>query len=52
VDFGNDQMVNLLLRAGADAKVRGKAGETPLSQAKRYRYSHIQAALEKTGARE
>ena len=52
VDFGDDRMVNLLLRAGADAKVRSKAGETPLSQAKRYRYPHIQAALETAGARD
>jgi ankyrin repeat protein len=52
VDFGDDRMVNLLLKAGADPKLRTKAGETPLSQAKRYHYAHIEAALEKAGARE
>jgi ankyrin repeat protein len=52
VDFGDDRMVNLLLKAGADPTLRTKAGETPLSQAKRYHYAHIEAALEKAGARE
>ena len=52
VDFGDDRMVNLLLSAGADPKAHAKTGETPLSQAKRYKYPHIQAALEKAGARE
>jgi ankyrin repeat protein len=52
VDFGDDRMVNLLLRSGADAKAHAKTGETPLSQAKRYKYPSIQAALEKAGARE
>jgi ankyrin repeat protein len=47
VDFGDDSMVKLLLKAGADPKVRAKAGETALSQAKRYKYPHIQSALEK-----
>ena len=51
VDFGDDRMVNLLLKAGADPTLRTKAGETPLSQAKRYHYAHIEAALEKAGAR-
>ena len=49
---GDDRMVNLLLRSGADPKVRNKAGETALSQAKRFQYPHIQTALEKAGARE
>jgi ankyrin repeat protein len=52
VDFGDDRMVSLLLKAGADPTLRTKAGETPLSQARRYHYPHIQAALEKAGARE
>jgi len=52
VDFGDDRMVNLLLKAGADAKVKSKAGETALAQAKRFKYTHIQAALEKGGAKE
>ncbi len=52
VDFGDDRMVNVLLRAGADPKVRAKAGETALSQAKRYQYPHIQATLERAGARD
>jgi len=52
VDYGDDRMVKLLLRAGADPKVRTKAGETALSQAKRYKYPHIQTALERAGARD
>jgi ankyrin repeat protein len=52
VDFGDDRLVNLLLRTGADAKTHAEAGETALSQARRYRYPYIQAALEKAGARE
>jgi ankyrin repeat protein len=52
IDFGDDRMVNLLLRAGADPKVRTKGGETALSQAKRYQYPHIQTALERAGAPE
>jgi ankyrin repeat protein len=52
VDFGDDRMVKLLLRAGADSKVRAKAGETALSQARRYQYPHIQTALENAGARD
>jgi ankyrin repeat protein len=52
VDFGNGRMVNLLLRDGADPKVRTRAGETALSQAKWFQYPHIRSALEKAGARE
>ena len=52
VDFGDDRMVNALLKAGADAKFKSKSGETALAQAKRFRYAHIQAALEKGGAKE
>jgi len=52
VDFGDDRMVNLRLKAGAGARVKRKAGETALAQAKRFKYSHIQAALEKGGAKE
>jgi ankyrin repeat protein len=47
VDFGDDSMVKLLLKSGADPKVRSKTGETALSQAKRYKYPHLQTALEK-----
>ncbi len=52
VDFGDDRMVKLLLKAGADPKMRAKTGETALSQAKRFRYPYIQTALEAAGARE
>jgi ankyrin repeat protein len=52
VDYGDDRMVRLLLRAGANPKLRTRTGETALSQAKRYRYPYIQAALEGAGARE
>ena len=52
IDFGDDRMVKLLLASGADPKVRTKAGETALSQARRFQYPHIQAALEKAGVRE
>ena len=51
VDFGDDRMVNLLLKAGADPALKSKAGETALSQARRFKYAHIQAALEKGGAK-
>src|SRR5206468_4827474 len=33
VDWNNDDEVNLLLRAGADAKARNRYGATPLSEA-------------------
>jgi ankyrin repeat protein len=46
VDFGDDRMVKLLLRAGANPKIRAKTGETALEQAKRFKYAHIQTALE------
>ena len=52
VDFGDDRMVQLLLKAGADSKVKSKSGDTALSQARRFKYGQIQAALEKGGARE
>ena len=51
VDFGDERMVNLLLRSGADPKARAKTGETPLSQAKRYKYPHIRAVLSEKGVK-
>lgn len=52
VDFGDDRMVKLLLHAGADPKAHAKTGETALSQAKRYKYPHIQTALETSGSQQ
>ncbi len=52
MDYGDARMVNLLLKAGADPQVRTKTGETALTQSKKYQYSHIEAALQKAGARE
>lgn len=52
VDFGDDRMVKLLLQAGADPNIHAKTGETALSQAKRYKYPHIQTALETPGSQQ
>ena len=50
IDYGDDRMVKLLLNAGARADAKGKNGETPLSQAKRLGFPHIQSALATPGA--
>ena len=52
VDFGDDRMVELLLRSSANPKVRAKGGETALSQARRYQYADIRTMPEKAGALE
>jgi hypothetical protein len=44
-------MVKILLHAGADPKIRAKTGENALDQAKRFKYAHIQTALETADAR-
>jgi ankyrin repeat protein len=52
VDFGDSRMVDLLLSAGANPNLRNKQGKTALGQAKAYRFSYIEASLERAGARE
>ena len=45
-------MVKALLAGGANARVKAKTGETALSQAKKFGYSYIQAALVGSGVKE
>jgi ankyrin repeat protein len=46
IDFGDTEMVELLLRAGADPRARGKTGKTALRLARELRYPDIVRALE------
>jgi ankyrin repeat protein len=45
INFGDDRMVKLLLKAGANPAIKAKSGETALSQAKRYHHTNLVAAL-------
>ena len=45
VDFGDTEMVTLLLRAGANTKVRSKAQQTPEQLAQLYGHSDIARVL-------
>ena len=38
-DQGNDEAVNLLLKAGANTNIKDVKGETPLEKAKKYEYT-------------
>jgi ankyrin repeat protein len=50
IDFGDSQTATTLLKAGADPSIKGKKGETALTQARDYPY--ISAALEQAGAKQ
>jgi ankyrin repeat protein len=52
MDFGDTRMIELLLRSGADVKLRTKDGQTPLALAKKYGNTELQKALERAGALE
>jgi ankyrin repeat protein len=45
IDFGNTEVLKALLSAGADKRIRNFEGRTPLAQARRYKLSHLEAAL-------
>jgi ankyrin repeat protein len=46
IDFGDDEVLKALLKAGADKSIRNYEGRTPLAQAKHYRHAHLEAALQ------
>ena len=50
MDFGDTRMLELLLRSGADVKLRTKDGLTALALAKKYGNTELQKALERAGA--
>ena len=45
IDFGDEEVLKALLKAGADKTIRNYEGRTPLAQAKHYKHSHLEAAL-------
>jgi ankyrin repeat protein len=45
IDFGDDEVLKALLKAGADKTIRNSEGRTPLAQAKHYKHSNLEAAL-------
>jgi ankyrin repeat protein len=45
IDFGDSQMIDLLLKAGARADMRTKEGATALDLARRYNHTHLIARL-------
>jgi ankyrin repeat protein len=49
VDFGDTEIVESLLKAGADPKIGDKDGKTPLAHAREY--PQLRAALESAGAK-
>ena len=50
IDFGGDaEIIDALLKAGADPKIGDKEGKTPLAHAGKYPY--LRAALEAAGAK-
>ncbi len=52
IDYGSTEMVDLLLAAGADTKMRTKEGLTALGLAKKYGHTDIQRVLKRVGAAE
>lgn len=52
IDHGGTEMVELLLKSGADTKMRAKGGLTALGLAKKYGHTGIQRVLERAGASE
>jgi ankyrin repeat protein len=49
LDFGSTEIMETLLRSGADIKAKTKDGHTALMLARRYGYSAFQRALERAG---
>jgi ankyrin repeat protein len=45
IDFGDDDVLKALLKAGADKSIRNFEGRTPLGQAKYYKHSHLEQSL-------
>jgi ankyrin repeat protein len=41
IDFGDTEMIELLLRSGAHTESRNKAGETALDLARKYGHTHL-----------
>jgi ankyrin repeat protein len=52
IDYGDTEMLELLIRRGADLKAKGKDGHTALANARRYRHEEIGRVLETAGARD
>lgn len=46
IDFGDSEMIDLLLKSGARVDVRNKAGETPLDLARKYKHVALIRRLE------
>lgn len=49
IDFGDSEMIDLLLKSGAHADVRTKDGLTALDLARKYNHTHLIASLESAG---
>ena len=45
IDFGDAEVLKALLKAGADKSIPNLEGRTALAQARRYKHSHLEAAL-------
>ncbi|HLH30860.1 MAG TPA: ankyrin repeat domain-containing protein, partial [Terriglobia bacterium] len=45
IDFGDDDVLKALLKAGADKTIRNYEGRTPAAQAKHYKHSRLEEAL-------
>lgn len=52
IDFGDTELVEILIKAGADLKVRTKEGATALALTKKFNYPNIRRVLEQAGATE
>jgi ankyrin repeat protein len=52
IDYGDLDMIDALLDAGAEIKARNRDGATALALARKYGHTEIAKALEKAGARE
>jgi ankyrin repeat protein len=46
IDFGDSDMIDLLLKSGAHAEARNKDGLTALDLARKYKHSHLLPSLE------
>jgi ankyrin repeat protein len=45
IDFGDEDVLRALLKAGADKTIRNYEGRTARAQAKHYKLSHLESAL-------
>jgi ankyrin repeat protein len=45
IDFGDDDVLKALLKAGADKSIRNSENRTPLAQAKYYKHSRLEQSL-------